>query len=140
VHVPSRPEWIAPSGPEPRKNLVQRSAPFLPADSEIRQAFIYQAAPSFLFFIITYLTGLTIFWIRYRCVAVTPDAIYVLTSSRLSGGGKPQGLLGTLPRHTQLGPASGRWAELTILGERGWVHQRFHDQIAAADHEAGFAP
>jgi len=25
-----------------------------------------------------------------------------------------------------------------LLGERHWVHQRFHDQIAAADREAGF--
>jgi hypothetical protein len=138
LHVTSRPDRTARRSPEPRKNLVQRSAPFLPAGSEIRQAFIYQTAPNFLFFIVTYLTGLTVFWIKYRCVAVAEDAIHVLESSKLSGGGKPQRLLGTLPRHTQLGPVSGRWAQVTILGERGWVHQRFHDQVAAADHEAGF--
>jgi len=118
--------------------LVERSAPFLPAGSEIRQVFICQAAPSFIFFAITYLTGLTMFWIKYRCVAVTQNAICVLESSRLSGGAKPQHLVGMLPRHTQLGPVSGRWGQVNILGERHWVHKRFHDEIAAADHEAGF--
>ena len=123
---------------EPREDLAQRAAPFLPPGSEIRQAFICQAAPNFLFFLVTYLTGLTVFWIRYRCVAVTRDAIHVLEASKLSGGGRPQRLVTTLPRRTRLGPVSGRWGRLTIAGERCWVHKRFHEQIAAADHEAGF--
>ena len=137
----SRSDWSARSNPEPpRKDLVERVGPFLPAGAEVEQVFIYQSAPSFLFFLITYLTGLTIFWNKYRCVAVTQDGIYVLESNRLSGGGKPQHLLGTLPRHTHLGPVSGRWAQVSILGERGWVHQRFHDQVTAADQQAGFTP
>ncbi|MFF3668304.1 hypothetical protein [Microtetraspora malaysiensis] len=122
----------------PRTDLVERSAPFLPAGSEIRQAFICQAAPNFTFFLITYLTGLTMFWIKYRCVAVTRDAIYVLESSKLSGGAKPQSLVATLPRHTQLGPVSGRWGQMNLLGERHWVHKRFHHEVAAADRDAGF--
>ena len=123
----------------PRKDLVERSAPLLPAGSEIRQVFICQAAPSFIYFLITYLTGLTMFWIKYRCVAVTQDAIYVLESSKLSGGAKPHSLVGTLPRHTQLGPVSGRRSQVNLLGERNWVHKRFHPQVTAADREAGFA-
>ena len=122
----------------PRSDLVERSAPFLPAGSEIRQAFICQTAPNFAFFLITYLTGLTMFWIKYRCVAITQDAIYVLESSKLSGGARPQSLVGTMPRHSQLGPVSGRWAQVNLLGERHWVHKRFHDAVAAADHDAGF--
>jgi hypothetical protein len=127
------------ANPTPRNDLARRALPFLPEGSEIRQAFIYQTAPNFLFFSITYLTGLTIFWNGYRCVVVTPDGIHVLESTKMSGGGKPRRLLATLPRNTRLGPASGRWAELNILGERCWVHTRFHDQIAAADREAGLA-
>ena len=123
---------------KPRQDLVDHSAPFLPEGSEISQIFICQAAPSFVFFLITYLTGLTMFSIKYRCVAITPEAIYVLESSKLSGGAKPQSLVGTLPRHTQLGPVTGRWAQVNLLGERHWVHKRFHDVITAADHEAGF--
>ena len=121
----------------PRKDLVERSAPLLPAGSEVRQVFICQTAPNFGFFLITYLTGLTMFWIKYRCVAVTKNAIYVLESSKLSGGAKPQSLVATLPRHTQLGPVSGRWGQMNLLGERHWVHKRFHHEVAAADREAG---
>jgi hypothetical protein len=116
---------------------VRRAMPLLPGGGEIRQAFIYQSAPSFAFFAVTYFTGLTL-WNRYRCVVVTPDGIHVLESTKASGGANPRRLLATLPRHTRLGPASGRWAELNIIGERCWVHTRFHDQIAAADREAGF--
>jgi hypothetical protein len=88
--------------------LAERCAPLLPPGSQIRQVFICQTAPSPWFFFITYLTGLTMFWITYRCVAVTQDAIYVLESSKPSGGTKPTSLVGTLPRQTQLGPMSGR--------------------------------
>lgn len=124
--------------PEPREDLVRRALPLLPEGSEIRQTFIYQTAPNFVFFTITYLTGLTILWNRYGCVVVTRDGIHVLESTKASGGARPQRLLATLPRRTRLGPATGRWAELNLLGERCWVHTRFHGQIAAADREAGF--
>ncbi|MER5863292.1 hypothetical protein [Kitasatospora sp. NPDC002040] len=127
-------------GPGPRQDLARRSAPFLPAGSEIRQVFIAQSAPSAWFFVVTYLTGLTMFWIRYRCVVVTQDAVHVLESAKLSGGADPQRLAGTMPRRTRLGPVSGRWGQVDLLGERHWVHRRFHDQIAAADREAGFVP
>jgi hypothetical protein len=122
---------------KPRADLVERALPFLPSGREIRQAFIGQAAPSFFFFIITYLTGI-MSRNKYRCVVVTDDAIYVLDSSKWSGGAKPQEIVGRMPRHTRLGPVSGRWAEVDLLGERHWVHRRFHDQIAAADREGGF--
>ena len=122
----------------PRPDLVERCSPFLPNGTEIQHAFIAQAAPSFAFFIVTYLTGLTTRWIKYRCVAVTHDAIYVLDSTKLSGGGVPRELIGTMQRHAQLGPVSGRWAEIKLLGERHWVHKRFHDQVTAADVDAGF--
>ena len=121
-----------------RKDLVEHSTRFLPPGSQIRQAFICQTAPKFAFFLITYLSGLTMFWIKYRLVVVTLDAIYVLDSTKPSGGAKPKSLLGTLPRHTQLGPVSGRWGLLNLLGERHWVHKRFHSDIATADREAGF--
>jgi hypothetical protein len=120
------------------KDLAERSAPLLPPGSQVRQAFICQTAPNFAFFVINWATGLTMFWIKYRCVAVARDAIYVLDSDKLSGGANPTSVAGTLPRHTQLGPVSGRWGQLTLLGERHWVKKRFHPEIAAADTEAGF--
>lgn len=78
------------------------------------------------------------FWITYRCVAITEDAIYVFDSPKLSGGAKPTSIVGRLPRHTQLGPACGRWGQITLLGQRHWVKRRFHTEIADADTEAGF--
>jgi predicted DNA-binding transcriptional regulator AlpA len=117
---------------------VEHAGPFLPEGSQIRQVFICQAAPSFAYFLIPYVTGLTVAAIKYHCVAITRDAIYVLESNKRSGGAEPQSLVGTLPRGTRLGPVSRRWAEINILGERRWVHQRFHPQIASADEEAGF--
>lgn len=122
---------------KPRADLVDGALPFLPAGSEIRQVFIGQAAPSFFYFIVTYLTGI-MSRNKYRCVVVTDDAIYVLESTKWSGGARPREMVGRMPRHTRLGPVRGRWAEVDLLGERHWVHQRFHDQIAAADCEGGF--
>ena len=96
-----------------REDLVEHSTRFLPPGSQIRQAFICQTAPNFAFFLVTYFTGLTMFWIKYRLV-VTLDAIYVLDSTKRSGGARPKSLLGKLPRHTQLGPVSGRWGNSTF--------------------------
>jgi hypothetical protein len=38
-----------------------------------------------------------------------------------------------LPRHTQIGPASGLWYKCETLGERLYIHKRFHKDIAQAD-------
>ncbi|MEV5967041.1 hypothetical protein AB0L70_35050 [Kribbella sp. NPDC051952] len=122
-----------------RPELVERAGVFLPAGSRVRQVFICQTAPYFWLFVVNYLTFLTIFWIRFRCVAVVDDGIYVLESSKFSGGAKPQSLVGVLPRQTQLGPVSGVWGEIELLGKRHWVHKRFHHLIDAADQEAGYA-
>lgn len=44
----------------PRKDLVESSAPFIPAGREIRQAFVCASA-TLSFFVITYLKTLTMF-------------------------------------------------------------------------------
>ncbi len=118
-----------------RPDLVARATPFLPPGSSIRYVFICQTAPSFWIFIVNYITFLTIFWIKFRCVVIADDGIYVLESSKLSGGSKPQSLIGTLPRKTKLGPVSGTWGQIELLGTRHWVHKRFHHIIDAADEE-----
>lgn len=109
----------------------------LPPGSDIHQAFIAQTAPNFVCFILTYSTGIML-GNTYRCVVVTPQAIYVLDSTKRSGGSKPRTIVGHMPRHTKLGPVSGRWAQVDLLGERHWVHKRFHDQIRDSDRDAGF--
>jgi hypothetical protein len=122
------------------KELAERSALLLPPGSQVRQAFVCQTAPNFAFFLVNWATGLTMPWIKYRCVVVTQDAIYVLDSHKLSGGARPTSIVGTLPRRTQLGPVSGRWSQITLLGKRHWVKKRFHAEIAAADAEVHSSP
>ena len=107
------------------EGLAERSAPLLPPGSEVRHAFICQTAPHFGFFILNWATGLAMPWIKYRCVAVADDGTYVLDSPRLSGGAKPTSVISALPRRTRLGPVSGRWGEITILGRRHWVKKLF---------------
>jgi hypothetical protein len=120
------------------EDLVERATPLLSPGSRIRYAFICQTAPNFGYFFVNWATGLTMFMIKYRCVAITDDAIFLMDSPSLSGGARPTSILGTMPRHTQLGPASGRWGEVNLLGERHWVKKRFQDEITAADADAGF--
>jgi hypothetical protein len=79
------------------------------------------------------------FWIKYRCVAITSDAIYILEGSKFSGGAQPKSLVGTLPRNTRLGPVSRAWTAIDFFGETHWVKNCFYDQIRAANSEAKFA-
>jgi hypothetical protein len=138
VPVQEKDSMNADRDPAPRADLVQRSLPFLPAGRDIRHAFIAQTAPNFAYFYLTYLTGLTTSRTKYRCVVIIPDTIYVLDSNKRSGGAQPQAVAGTMPRQTKLGPVTGRWAKITLVGQAHWVHRRFHDQITGADRDAGF--
>lgn len=117
-----------------RDKLTARSQPFLPEGAQVRQVFIGQTGPNPWFFLITYLT---IFWIKYRTFVVTQDAIYVLRNSKFTM--KPKEILATLPRQTQIGPLSGLWGGATLMGERHWIHKRFHKDVAAADAEMTMA-
>ena len=47
--------------------------------------------------------------------------------------GTPKRLLRELPRATRIGPASGLWYRTEALGERIYVHKRFHKDIEIAD-------
>jgi hypothetical protein len=114
--------------------LVEQCQPLLPAGITIEHAFVCQTARYPWLFIVNYLTYLTIFWIRFRVVCVTDDAIYVLRGSKFAV--RPREVVATLPRATRFGPVSGRWAQIELLGNRHWVHKRFHDEVRATDRAA----
>jgi hypothetical protein len=114
-----------------QNTLATRCQPFLPPDSQIRQVFLAQTGPSPWFFLLTYLI---LFAIQYRLVCVTDDGIYVLRASKFLV--KPKELIATLPRQTRLGPVSGLWGQMQLMGERHWVHKRFHKDVNAADAAA----
>lgn len=122
------------------QQLAERAYVYLPVGSEVRQAFVCQTASNFALFVVNWMTGLTLPWITYRCVAVTEDAIYVLDAPKPSGGATPRSIVATLPRRTRLGPVSGRWGQFTLSGQRYWVKRRFQPQIAAADTEVTDLP
>lgn len=112
-----------------RNKLVTRSQPLLPPNSNVRQVFQCQTGPSPYWFLLTYLV---LPWIKYRIVCVTDDAIYVIRANKLVPS-FPKELIETVPRDQQLGPVSGLWAPMQLLGERHWVAKRFHKDIEAAD-------
>lgn len=100
------------------EGLAERSAPLLPPGSAVRHAFVCQTAPHFGFFIVNWATGLATPWIKYRCVTVTDDAIYVLDSPRLSGAQDP--LRSSLSCRVALDSGrcrDRRWGEITLLGK-----------------------
>lgn len=112
-----------------RDKLASRCQPLLPPNSQIRHAFVCQTGPSPWLFIVTWLTY---FWIQYRIVCVTDEAIYVLRSSKVRYA--PKAVIAELPRDQQLGPVEGVWSKIYLAGERHWVNKRFHKDIEAADH------
>ena len=114
--------------------LAARSQPLLPPGSRIRHAFVCQTRPRPSYVTINFLTY---FLISYRIVCITDDAIYVLRSSKLRL--EPREVLAILPRRTQLGPVSGTWTEIQLMGQRHWVNMRFYRHIEDADYEAHLA-
>ncbi|MFE3800321.1 hypothetical protein KHQ06_25345 [Nocardia tengchongensis] len=120
----------------PRAYIADRAIAFLPPGSEIRQVFVSQTAPHFAYFLPAYLFGV-FYKVRFRCVAVTDDGIYVMEGTRMSGGARPIRLLGVMPRSTRFEPAPGLfWHKVTLLGQRCWVHPPYLVQVLAADREA----
>ena len=72
-------------------------------------------------------------WIRgYRVVVVTDRRILVCGSGRTSGD-VVTGVIRELPRNTRIGPARGLWFRCEMLGERLYIGQLFHKDIAEAD-------
>jgi len=72
-------------------------------------------------------------WISgYRVILVTDRRILVCRSGRFTDG--PVGdVIRKLPRNTRIGPAKGMWFRCETLGERLYIGQLFHKDIADAD-------
>lgn len=78
------------------------------------------------------LTYLWIFWNRFEAVVVTPQRIVVLDCGKWTTG-TPRSVLRELPRTTRIGPPSGLWWKCTTLGDKMYIHRRFHKDVALAD-------
>ena len=81
--------------------------------------------------------ALVSYWIvlvknAYRVVVVTDRRILVCKSGRMSTTPVNE-VVAEFPRATRIGPASGVWYKCDALGDRLYVHKRFHKDVAAAD-------
>jgi hypothetical protein len=72
----------------------------------------------------------------YRVVVVTDQRIVVCKSGRFRVT-PVNDVVQEFPRSTKIGPASGLWYQCHSLGERLYIHKRFHKDIAEADALAG---
>lgn len=122
-----------------RDKLIKRTEPYLEPGEQVRHVAMGQTGPSPWFAMLTY-------WImllkgKYFVFAVTDRSILVLRASKWLPS-KPKELEARLPRATPFGPMKGLWGESHTLGQRVWIHKRFHKDVAAADAEiqSAFAP
>ena len=68
----------------------------------------------------------------YSVVVVTDERILVCRSGRVRMS-PVKGVIRELPRDTPIGPPSGLWWRCETLGERLYIHKRFHKDVTAAD-------
>jgi hypothetical protein len=112
-----------------RDTLRANAAHLLQPGETVQEVFAAQTASPYW--------ALLSYWIvmfknAYRVVVVTNQRILVTKSGRLRT--TPVGeVVGEFPRSTKIGPASGVWYKCDTLGERLYVHKRYHKDIAAAD-------
>jgi hypothetical protein len=112
-----------------REKLRTNAAPHLQAGETVQAVFSAQRTSQWW--------AVVSFWIMilkdsYRAVVVTDRRILLCRSGRISMSPVNE-VLRELPRSTRLGPASGLWYRSENLGERLYIHKRFHKDIAAAD-------
>ena len=68
----------------------------------------------------------------YRVVVVADRRILVCRSGRFRTTPVNE-VIAELPRTTRIGPASGLWYKCQTLGDKLYIHKRFHKDVASAD-------
>jgi len=112
-----------------RDKMIERVTPFLEPGEQVEQVFAAQTKSP-------YLASIT-YWLLvvgnpYRVVAVTDRRIVVCSLRRFSGTAVT-GIVSEAPLGTRIGPATGIWYKTAALGDRLYIHKRFHKDVAAAD-------
>jgi hypothetical protein len=115
--------------------LRARVTPHLQPGEQVQAVVPCQTGPSPNYM---FLTTLMIFWSKYWLIAATDQNLVVFRMTKLSM--KPKEVVRRLPRSTRFGPLSGLWGRNEVLGEKTFVHRRFHKIAALADSLAGAAP
>lgn len=112
-----------------RDKMTANAAPFLDPGEKVQAVFGAQTTSAYFVLISVWII---IFANAYRVVVVTDKRILVCRSGRFSTTPVKE-VLRELPRGTRIGPASGLWWRCETLGEKLYVHKRFHKDVEAAD-------
>jgi hypothetical protein len=112
------------------RDKMRANAAHILQPGETIQAIFSAQTTSQYFALISY--WIIIFKNAYRVVVVTDRRIVVCRSGRLRVT-LVKDIVTELPRSTRIGPPSGLWWRCETLGERLYVHRRFHKDVNAAD-------
>jgi hypothetical protein len=112
-----------------RDKLRENAAHVLQPGETIQSVFCAQTTSQYFALISVWIILLTN---AYRVVVVTDRRILVCKSGRFRMTPVKE-VLTELPRGTRVGPPSGLWWRCESLGERLYVHKRFHKDVNAAD-------
>ena len=116
-----------------RDKIIENSQQFLQQGEQVQAVIGGQTLSGYW----SMLSSLVFFWNNYRAVIATDRRIIVLHCGKMRMG-KPRSHVRDIARTTQIGPASGLWYKTSALGEKMYIHKRFHKDIEAADRLAGF--
>ncbi len=112
-----------------RDKMRSNAEPFLQPGETVQAVFGAQTTSQWF--------ALISWWIivirnSFRVVVITDGRILVFRSGRFRMTPIKE-VLHELPRNTRIGPAKGLWFRCESLGEKLYIHKRFHKDIAAAD-------
>jgi len=109
--------------------MRDNAGPFLEDGETIQAVFGAQTKSQYWLIISLWI----IIWSKgYRVVVVTDRRILVCQSGRLRVT-PVEGIIHELPRSTRIGPTKGVWYRCEQLGDKLYIHRRFHKDVATAD-------
>jgi len=112
-----------------REKIRANAAPLLREGEEIQAVIPAQTISAYYALISAWII---ILLNGHRVIVATDRRILLCGSGRFSLT-EVREVLAELPRQTAIGPALGLWYKTESLGERLYIHRRFHKDVAAAD-------
>jgi hypothetical protein len=112
-----------------RDTMRKNAAPLLQEGETVQAVFGAQTVSQYWVFVSYWIIAIKN---AYRVVVVTDRRILVCTSGRFRTT-PVKGVERELPRSTRIGQPSGLWWKCESLGEKLYVHKRFHKDVVAAD-------
>lgn len=119
-----------------RDKIIVNAQPFLEPGEQVQAAFGAQTFSQY-WALLSFL--IVMFKNSYRSVVVTDRRILVLNTGKWSAT-KAKDIRTVAPRDTMIGPPTGMWYVTEALGEKLYVHRRFHKDIEVADQLRSSVP